>query len=293
MKNKTTLAYCIGALFIGTLLFACAEAPKKEDNSSKNEEMEQEEQMGETTEEEDENSYILPSPIQIAAIFNRAGLEYESGLPNAVENISKYNTKTAKYLNFGVYSADLAYVVLNDQQQLSIDYINNIKKLTDEIGMPSIFGSGRLIESFENNVGNQDTVLRILTIIKRRTDQFLEDNKDNSKEAIFFSGAWLEGMYLGANSASNTGNRVVPRIIEQMTILENIIKAIKVQNDPSLDVQFMIDGLTDLDETFESFESIKKFDREDLDFDEIELSEEELSILKEKISALRTKVIEG
>ena len=234
-----------------------------------------------------------PHLFKLAAIFNRAGLEYEDGLTNPIENIDKYNTKASKYLNFGVYSADLAYVVLNDQQQLSIDYINNIKKLTDDIGMPSIFGSGKLIESFENNVGNQDTVLKILTIIKRRTDQYLEDNKDVSKESIFFSGAWLEGMYLGANSADNSGNRVVSRIIEQMTILENIIKAIKIQNDSSLDVQFMIDGLTDLDNTFESFESIKKFDMEDLDFDEINLSDEELDILKKKITALRNKVIEG
>ena len=89
----------------------------------------------------------------------------------------------------------MAYTVLNDQQQLSIEYLNAVKTLSEAIGMPSIFGGGQLMESFEKNIGNQDTVLTILTTIKRRTDEYLAENSEESKEAIFFSAAWLEGMY--------------------------------------------------------------------------------------------------
>jgi hypothetical protein len=288
MKKSFFKILSIGILF--SSITACADAPKKV-ASQEDEEVIEEAQVEEEVIEED-NSFMLPSPIQIAAIFNRAGLGFRSGLTNPPQNLSKYNTKTSKYLNFGVYSADLAYVVLNDQQQASIDYLNAVKVLSEEIGMPGIFGTGELFESFEKNVGNQDTILRILTVIKRRTDEYLEENSEKSKEAIFFSAAWLEGMYLGANSSSEE-SKLTPRLIEQMTILDNIIKAISSQNDPSLDVTFLVDGLTDLKNTFESFAEVKSLENTDVELSDVVLTKEELATLTEKITALRMKVING
>lgn len=290
MKKKYSSLTYISLCLLFSAIFACAEAPKKE---AVEDTAVEEEVVEETMEEaEDDLSFMLPSPIQIAAIFNRAGLVYESELTNPASNVSNYNTKTAKYLNFGVYSADLAYAVLNNQQQPSIDYLNAVRTLSDEIGMPSIFGGGNLMESFEKNVGNIDTVLRILTTIKTRTDEYLEENEEQSKEAIFFSAAWLEGMYLGANSATNKA-ALTPRIVEQMTILDNVIRAIKAQSDPSLDMEFMIKGLTDIKTTFDGFEEVKLLENSDADISDINLTEEELNLLNEEITALRNKVING
>ncbi len=291
MKKKYSSLTYISLGLVFSAVFACAEAPKKVEEVV--EEPAQEIVEEETEEmEEDELSFMLPSPIQIAAIFNRAGLVYESELTNPASSVSNYNTKTAKYLNFGVYSADLAYAVLNNQQQPSIDYLNAVRTLSDEIGMPSIFGSGELMQSFEKNVGNIDTVLRILTTIKTRTDEYLEENEEQSKEAIFFSAAWLEGMYLGANSATNK-SAITPRIIEQMTILDNVIRAIKAQKDPSLDMAFMIEGLSKIKATFDGFEEVKALENDDSDISDINLTEAELDILNEEITALRNKVING
>ena len=289
MKNKNSLLSIISVFVLFSIVIACAEAPKHEETNT--EVTEETEEIVEEEVEED-NSFMLPSPIQIAAIFNRAGLKYESDLPNSVHNVANYNTKTAKYLNFGVYSADLAYAVLNDQQQPAIDYINSVRTLSEEIGMPSIFGSGELIESFERNIGNQDTVLTILTTIKRRTDEYLAENEDESKEAIFFSAAWVEGMYLGANSISD-GSKLTPKIIEQMTILDNIIKAVNAQNDESLDIAFLVDGLKEIQNTFESFEEVKMLENPDTDISDVTLTNEELQTLTDEITSLRTKIING
>ena len=284
----------VASLFVAiAFLFACAEEPKNtEENTVALEENVEAIEEADAFEEEDDDSFILPSPIQIAAMFNRAGLAFEGDLTNPTDNLSKYNTKTSKFLNFGIYSADLAYAVLNNQQQLSIDCLNAVKVLSDEIGMPSVFGSGNLIESFEKNIDNQDTVLTILTTIKRRTDEYLEENSEESKEAIFFSAAWLEGMYLGAMSSSDK-DKLTPRLVEQMTILDNIIKAIKVQDDETIDMDFMIEGLTDLKTTFDQFDSIKELDMEDVDIDDVTLTSEEMDVLNTKINDLRTKIING
>ena len=285
IKLRPALILGLASLFLAS----CAEAPKKETTK---EETTETTQVEESEMMEEDLSFMLPSPIQIAAMFNRAGLEYKSGITNPVENLEKYNTKTAKYLNFGVYSADLAYVVLNHEQQASIDYLNAVKKLSDEIGMPSIFGTGDLIKSFEKNIDNQDTILTILTTIKQRTDEYLAENSEKSKESVFFASAWVEGMYLGANSNAK-GGKVAARLIEQMTILSDIIKALKAQKDSSLELNGLVSSLTKLHETFNNFDSVKKLDSSETDITEVELTEAEITELSNQINTIRTQIVNG
>ncbi len=164
MKNKNIYLSLVVAVIFSSAFFSCAEAPNQEEKETDT--IVEEVVETETMDEDEDYSFMLPSPIQVAAMFSQAGLEFENELVNPASNIDKYNTKTSKFLNFGVYSADLAYSVLNDQQQLSIDYLNSVKTLSESIGMPSVFGGSGLLERFEKNVGNQDTILRILTTVK-------------------------------------------------------------------------------------------------------------------------------
>ena len=288
MNILNTSLKSIAALSLAGVLFACAEAPKETETT--------EEVTQEVVEEEEvevyESNFILPSPIQIAAMFNRAGLKYEGGITNPTSNISKYNTKTARYLNFGVYSADLAYAVLNSERQASLDYIKVVRELSEAIGMPGIFDGANLLTSFEKNIDNQDSILYILTEIKSRTDDYLSENNDESKEAVFFSAAWVEGMYLGSKSAT-TESSITPRIIEQMSILKNVISAVKNQNDPSLDLTALIEGLEEIQTTFESFKEIKALDNPDVSFSDITLTNEEILLLNQKIEDLRASIING
>jgi hypothetical protein len=235
---------------------------------------------------------MMPSPIQVAAMFNRSGLKYEGGITNPTSNINKYNTKTARFLNFGVYSADLAYAVLNSERQASLDYIKVVRELSDKIGMPGIFDGGNLLTSFEKNIENQDSILFILTTIKLRTDDYLAENNDQSKEAVFFAAAWVEGMYLGSKSAT-TESSITPRIIEQMTILTNVIGAVKSQNDESLDLTYLIEGLERIHNTFEGFAEVKSLENEDVSFSDVNLTNEEIATLNKEIETLRTKIING
>jgi hypothetical protein len=290
MKKIQTIAKAF--LFAGatSFVFACAEAPKQTETTTDVVEEIVEEEPMETESMEDD--FILPSPIQIAAMFNRSGLKFEGGIANPTSNLSNYNTKTAKYLNFGVYSADLAYAVLNSERQASLDYINVVRDLSDKIGMPSIFDGGTLLTSFERNIDNQDSILVILTTIKSRTDDYLMENNDASKEAVFFAAAWVEGMYLGSKSATSESS-ITPRIIEQMSILHNVIGAVKAQNDQSLNVTFLVKGLEEIQDTFEGFEEVKSLDNPEVSFSDINLTNEEITLLNKEIETLRTAIISG
>ena len=102
--------YFLSAVAItGITLTSCGETEVDPKDSKNNETK----TVIEVEQADDENtfSFVPPSPIQIASIFKKAGLQYDATLPNKVENISNYTDKFKQSLNFGVYSSDLAYCV--------------------------------------------------------------------------------------------------------------------------------------------------------------------------------------
>ena len=79
---KTNKLIIAASLLTTSLFFACSEAPKKEVV----EVVEVIEEI--VTAESEEVELLLPSPIQIAAMFNRSGLTYNAELPNVPSAVS-------------------------------------------------------------------------------------------------------------------------------------------------------------------------------------------------------------
>jgi len=182
-------------------------------------------------EEEEEVSIVLPSAVEIMTVFKSAGLSYQSGLGLESNKASSYNTKHERSIVLGVYTADLAYNVLNGQSQHAIDYLNAVKSMSESLGLSSIYENEALLKRFEANVSNEDSTIAVLSEIQMITDDFIEENELERVALVIFTGAWLEGMYLGveANDDYNV-NAVAERVDEQMRILNNLIKGLESQN---------------------------------------------------------------
>ena len=138
---KSFLTCSIKAMFpISVLIFsACGSNNQEESNAP----------IADTTATMEKDSsnptqdffYSLPSPLLMVKVFKKTGLKYMDGLANSPENASKYSSVQSKTLNLGVYSADLAYTVLNKQTQLAAQYMESVKRLSDDLGMSSLFAS--------------------------------------------------------------------------------------------------------------------------------------------------------
>jgi len=241
-------------------------------------------------ENEDMYNFVMPSPLQIAAIFKRAGLKYSRETTNNIDNVSNYTDRVTKALNFGVYAADLSYCVLNKQPQDAVKYMKTIKKLSDDLGMTSMFGSSNMFTSFENNISNDDSLIYILAAIQENLDEHLENNEEQYMSVIFFAGGWTEGMYIGAQVAAVGNSSIAARLIEQMVILENVIKALKTYPHESNFLDEIITDLEDIDSTYRNFESLKDIEIDDVSFSDLTISDRELGSIIEKIEALRSKI---
>ena len=59
--------------------------------------------------------FIPPSPLQIASIFNKSGMDFIYELPHSPDLVNNYTSKFLQSIIFGVYSSDLAYCIVNDK----------------------------------------------------------------------------------------------------------------------------------------------------------------------------------
>lgn len=251
-----------------------------------------------TATEEEEGSEAatlsLPSPLQIASIFKRSGLAYLDGLTNPISNVSNYSSNTSKAVNLGVYTSDLAYCVLNKQNQHSINYLKSSRQLADQLGMGSIFEMGGISKRFEANLSKEDSLASIIVELQMQSDFFLDENELQHVSAIIFAGAWIESMYIGTKVYEKTNNeKVTARIIEQMTISNNIVKVLKSYEKKDASISGVIAHLTSINDTYSNFASVKSMaaSNEEENGDSPTLSKDEIKALSVKIEEVRNQII--
>ena len=168
--------------------------------------------------------YSLPSPLLMAKIFKKTGLKYVEGVANSPDNVLKYSSIHSKTLNLGVYSADLAYTVLNKQPQQAARYMEAVKRLSDDLGMSSLFDSDDYLNRFKNNINNEDSLVTIVCQLKGEMDMFMKDNEKEKQTLLIFIGAWVENMYIATQLTKEANKeKIAARIAEQKHILNSLM----------------------------------------------------------------------
>jgi hypothetical protein len=267
-------------IIITCFLYACGgnevETVVEEDIITESEEFDDEDLT-------DKVEYLLPSPLQIAELFKSAGLTYIGDLTSSKDKVESFNSKYDQKLNFGVYSADMAYCIMNNQTQESINYLNTIRKLSEKLWMTDILNSMGLSERLEANVGNEDSLTYIMADLQMKLDEYLEENGIGYTGSIIFAGAWIETMYLGAKvNESEHNEKLVSRISEQAVIVESLIGCLK-QTDEDNEYNELILDLEKINKHFEGFDN-----ESDADY---VLTDEEVKSLSDDIISLRTKIV--
>lgn len=166
----------------------------------------------------------MPSPIEMAILIKHEGARYDKELLNDIKNISKYTTNSKKAINIGIYSADVGYTTLFKQKGETYYYFNNIRKLSDEIGLSSAFDQS-MFDRVESNVDNRDSLIGIITQAYQVANKFLKDNNRMSTSVLMVSGAWVECMYIATRLSSN-GNinpQIAARVAEQEITLGKLL----------------------------------------------------------------------
>lgn len=202
--------------------------------------------------------FAIPSPVQTALLIKETGAEYDKSILNDPAKHQSYSTKMKKALNLGVYGADMGYVTIYDKTQDAMQYMGCTRKLADELGVTGAFSKG-LINRFEQNIGNKDSLLVLVTEAYRKTDAYLKDNQQDDVGGMILAGGWIEALHFSINVAQKSNDeKVIARIGEQKASLENMIKLIqKYANSP--ESQELMTELYDLYILFDEVEMNYEF----------------------------------
>lgn len=232
------------------------------DQNQKQEKFEEDAQSDEKSENGDvqrTRTVVFPSAPEIMMVFKNAGLKYKKGVTNDVSNKSNYDTRFQKALATGFYTSGLAYHVIHNQSAQAPEYLKVILELTAELGISGVSADDDLVQNFENSLGDEDKMLEIMSDIQSQTDAYIEDNDMQDWEMLIFSGAWLEGMYIGveANDNYSTGD-LSRRISEQMSILENQITVLEESEIEGDEFSAYLNSLNELQNLYHSYPEVQK-----------------------------------
>ncbi len=167
--------------------------------------------------------YNIPSPMETAALLQKAGAQYNSKLLNDVKKVDTYTSASDQALNLGVYGADLSYASVFNHTQESMFYTSCTKRLAERLGVLTAFNDSTL-EVMEKNMGDRDALLDIISETYWNVDAYLKENGRENISALMVVGGWMEGLYIATQvSATNDSKELRQRIAEQKLSLNDLL----------------------------------------------------------------------
>jgi hypothetical protein len=229
---------------------------------------------------DEEFNFFLPSTMQIAHILKKSGVLYEEGLTNDPAKYSQYQTRAKRLLNLGVYTGDLAYCILNNQNETGLTFVAALKKLGNELDLAEVYNTSEALDKMEQTMSNQDSLVTFIINTQEKLNDYAHTSHQLSILLETFTGAWIETMYIGANAENQHPEFIHKRLAEQMGILENLIEGLQMTDNNNEEIDGLIASLIDFKNAMPAYED--NFNNE--------LSAEQFDILKQKITSIRNNI---
>ena len=216
-------------LMLGFIMAGCNRGPKSEGSG----EFEASGTVDTETQEQLNTAkrifYSLPSPLETAMLIKNAGAEYNEALMNPTSNTSKYITSKSKALNLGIYSTDLSYASLFDQNQATLNYIDAAKQMADGLNILDAIDEAT-VTRLEEQINNRDAIIDIISETLMNSSSFLKENDMEGTASVILVGGWIEGLYIATNLVDENnleGSKLVERIVDQKLSLDIMVSLLE------------------------------------------------------------------
>jgi len=205
MKFKHLPYFSFSVLMAIGLASCGPSSSDKEKNSSEFKEAEKSLQ-----ENIEELVYNIPSPSEIPYLLQATGAEFNESFLNPRTKVDQYSSRTDKAaLNLGVYAADIGYLSSYDKTQEAIDYLGAAKTLADGLGVIGSFDV-EVLQQFEANISNKDSLTRLLDRTIKKTQAYLADDNRNKLSAMVVTGSFIEGLYISTGLVKTYPKDLLP-----------------------------------------------------------------------------------
>ena len=160
--------------------------------------------------------YSVPTPNELFEIVKLQGGEKQTGLVNSLENSDNYIDQRSKSINFGIYSADIAYLSCFGIGTDFLRYFKKIEELGEDLGISGAFDEN-MMDRIENNEGDTDSLFAISNDSYYESYFYLEENDKGVELALIMTGGFVESLYIVTNLVEeyDAENAIVQKIGDQ------------------------------------------------------------------------------
>lgn len=262
MKLQRPLFFFLMATLALTLTF-CSKSG--EDTSRDSEEFDE---ANESLKEQIEGlTYNIPPPSEIPYMLQATGAEFNQSLVNSREKVNQYTTHNDQAaLNLGVYAADIGYLTSYDKTQEALDYLTACKTLSEDLGLIGTFDA-ELLQKFEANISNKDSLTRLLDKTMKESEKFLKEDSRNKLSSLVVAGSFIEGLYIATGLIKSYPKNILPEDSRNIVLTPLIQVVLKQKSSVSEMVKVL-----DAAEATETVTSIKA------DFKQLEETYKNLNI---------------
>lgn len=181
-------------------------------------------------------SMLAPSDMAVMLIDN-PNLYFNKDIINSTLNSDKYNTNSKIALNIGIYTTDLSYASLFEQEQITYDYLDVVKGMSEELGITNSIEK-RHLDMIKNTKLDKNEMIRIINESFMNTDAYLRENNRQKAITMILIGGWVEAQYIAVSlskGSPKTNEQLTESILAQKISLELMTKALEnVDNDKIL-----------------------------------------------------------
>lgn len=158
----------------------------------------------------------------------------------------------------GALCADLGYLSLYEQKDLAIEYLNNIQLLVNATKLGQ-YNSKDLFSRIDNNLGNSDSILMIMSEILRKENESIRTGDRPYLSSLMVAGGWIESFYIINKLYSNSRNsNLFGILLQQQYVLENLIQQLRPYYRKSREYTELVDKLVEIAYEYEVVDVVYK-----------------------------------
>lgn len=256
--------------------------------------------------------HLYPSPAEMLSIIDMTKMAYDEELLNPVGEADRYvDTKSKTYI-LGVYMTDLAYAALFGRHEATLDYLEVVRSLSEEIRIDRAVDD-EMIEKARNNVEYLDSLYNISNEAFMNILAYCERNDRSNTIVMLSAGAFSESLFLAVNLIDDygTADRMLQHLADQKYTIDNFMTFAEsvVEDDPN--VASTIEDLKKIKDIYDGIDpgsgQVSVSGTEDPGDDQPKklviggsgdnsqpsLTKEEFESLKAAVVELRNKIING
>ncbi len=199
--------------------------------------------------------FTLPAPLQVATTLKLVEAPYKEELllnPNRAEQIFE---QPQVAVTLGMYIIDLGYASMHEHPQTGLDMLNAIRTLSEQLNITGSFNAN-MIERFEANQNNIDSLSYIILEGYEQANQYFKDNENGRLGLIILTGSLVEGIYLATAHSEKADDQQFFALVAQQKAFIGNLQLLLQPFASNQAVQTIVQQLKELDSAFEGLSQV-------------------------------------